>query len=78
MSDTERLDPRTNHRVCPNCQSDVLDGQGPFTREIRTMRLENDGVNQRLESWYQMHCPDCGEVFAVRERVITEKVDTDT
>ena len=69
-------DPRTNHNVCPNCQLDVLDGQGPFNRETRTLRFDGE-VNRRVERWYQMRCPDCDLVFAVRERVVNVAEDTD-
>lgn len=56
---------------CPHCGFDGgFDGMGSFTRKTATKRLGESGTVEKWEKWYRVHCPDCGEHFALLEKTV--------
>lgn len=64
-------------KACPHCSQDgAFDGLGHFNREKAVYQhLDGDGWREVLESWYQYHCPECGNTFATLERTVTLSYD---
>ncbi len=60
--------------ACPHCgQTGEFDALGTFARRVD--RLPHDAIEERFDRWSKFHCPDCGEVFALRYETVREGED---
>lgn len=64
--------------VCPQCESEHIEGRSGFNIESETKMLEGDGVNRRIERWYEIECRVCDLIFATRERVVNREVQPES
>lgn len=69
---------RWKPKACPHCGHDgAFDSKGPFSRKTATRRLDVDGKIEKLERWDHIHCPNCGNEFAMLDKQISKTFDVD-
>lgn len=63
-------------KACPHCgQEGAFDWLGRFIRETSHRTCEGDGKVEVWQKWVQIHCPECGNTFAMLDDKVTREYE---